>query len=122
MKQHERLAAVYCRTAHPDDFSILVQKDRLIQLANTRSYDNLEYYQDNGYSDLSFERPAFLQMCEDIQIGKIQYVLVVDTSRIGRNGRSVSKWLNEMRLTGVFIIPLDDEPYPDFLINNRTCL
>lgn len=122
MKQHEKVAAVYCRTAQPDDLAIFVQKDRLIQLANTRGYDKLEYYQDNGYSGLSFERPAFLQMCEDVQTGNIQYVLVVDTSRIGRNCRSVSKWLNEMRLTGVFVIPLDDEPYSDFLINDRTCL
>ena len=39
MKQHEKVAAVYCRTAQPDDFAILGQKDRLARLANAKGYD-----------------------------------------------------------------------------------
>ncbi len=117
MKQHEKVAAVYCRTAQPDDFAILGQKDRLARLANAKGYDNIKYYQDNGYSGLNFERPAFLEMCEDIQAENIQCILVYDISRIGRNSPSVFKWLNEIRLSGITVISLDNELNPYYLIN-----
>lgn len=115
MKQHEKFTAVYCRTARPDDFSILTQKDLFTQLANDRGYGNLKYYQDNGYSGLSFERPAFLQMCKDIQDGNIQRILIVGISRIGRNCRSMSRWLNEIALAGVSLISLKDQPCSELL-------
>ena len=117
MKQHEKLVAIYCRTAHPDDFSIFEQRDRLTRLANARGYDNLVYYQDNGYSGLNFERPAFLQMSEDIQVGSIQCILVYGISRIGRDFLSVNKWLAELRLTGTTVIALDEKLNPYYLIN-----
>jgi DNA invertase Pin-like site-specific DNA recombinase len=112
MKQHEKVAAIYCRTAYPDDFSIFEQRDRLTRLANAKGYDNIGYYQDNGYSGLNFERPAFLQMCEDIQAGNIQCILVFGISRIGRDFLSVSKWLAELWLTGIAVIALDEELTP----------
>ena len=116
MKQHEKAAAVYCRTAQPNDFAIFAQKHRLTRLANAKGYDNIKYYQDNGYSGLNLERSAFLQMCEDIQAENIQCLLVYGISRIGRNSRSVSKWLNEILLTGVTVISLDEELNPYYLI------
>jgi len=117
MKQHEKVAAVYCRTAQPDDFAIFEQKDRLTRLANAKGYDSIKYYQDNGYSGLNFERPAFLQMCEDIQAGNIQCILVYGISRIGRDFLSVNKWLAELRLTGTTVIALDEELNPYYLLN-----
>lgn len=117
MKQHEKVVAVYCRTARPDDYAISEQKDRLTRLANAKGYDNIKYYQDNGYSGLNFERPAFLQMCEDIKAGNIQCLLVYDISRIGRNFRPVSKWLNEILLAGVTVISLDNDLNPYYLKN-----
>lgn len=117
MKQHERLTAIYCRTAQPDDLAIFAQRDRLTRLANARGYDNLVYYQDNGYSGLNYERPAFSEMQKDIQAGDIHCVLVVSISRIGRNSPSASNWLNELRLAGIVVITPDDEPYPNALLN-----
>lgn len=109
MKQHERLMAIYCRTAQPDDLSIFAQRDRLTRLANARGFDNLVYYQDNGYSGLDYERPAFSEMQKEIQAGNINCVLVVGISRIGRNNQSVSNWLIEMHLAGIVVITPDDE-------------
>lgn len=119
MKQHEKFTAVYCRTASLDDFSISAQKDLLTQLANDRGYGNLKYYQDNGYSGLSFERPAFLQMWKDIQDGNVQRILIVGISRIGRDCRSVRKWLNEIAVAKVSLVSLKDQPYSEFLM--RIC-
>ncbi len=109
MKQHEKVPAVYCRTAQPDDLAIFTQRDRLTRLANARGYDNLVYYQDNGYSGLDFERPAFSEMQKDIQAGNTNCVLIVGISRIGRNNQLVSNWLIEMCLAGIAVITPDDE-------------
>ncbi|WP_330393865.1 DUF6273 domain-containing protein [Anaerocolumna xylanovorans] len=45
-------------------------------MANASGYDNLKYYQDNGYNGLNFERPAYLQMCA------LQSFNATDKSRI----------------------------------------
>ena len=42
-------------------------------------------YIDNGKTGTNFERPAFQEMLQDIEAGKIQCVIVKDLSRLGRN-------------------------------------
>ena len=42
-------------------------------------------YIDNGKTGTNFERPAFQEMLHDIEIGKIQCVIVKDLTRLGRN-------------------------------------
>lgn len=42
-------------------------------------------YIDNGKTGTNFERPAFQEMIQDIEAGKIQCVMVKDLSRLGRN-------------------------------------
>ena len=85
-------------------------------MANTRGYDNLVYYQDNGYSGLSFVRPAFSKMQRAIQAGNINCILVVGISRIGRKNQSVRNWLIKMHLAGIAVIMPDDEAYANVLL------
>ncbi len=42
-------------------------------------------YIDNGKTGTNFERPAFQEMIQNIEAGKIQCVIVKDLSRLGRN-------------------------------------
>ena len=42
-------------------------------------------YIDDGYSGLSFHRPGFEQMLEDIEKGLLDTVLTKDLSRLGRD-------------------------------------
>ena len=42
-------------------------------------------YIDNGKTGTNFERPAFQEMLQDIEAGKIQCVIVKNLSRLGRN-------------------------------------
>ena len=44
-----------------------------------------DYYIDDGYSGLSFERPAFKKMMQDINDGKVNLVITKDLSRLGRD-------------------------------------
>ncbi len=45
----------------------------------------IKTYIDNGKTGTNFERPAFQEMLQDIEAGKIQCVIVKDLSRLGRN-------------------------------------
>ena len=45
----------------------------------------MRYYIDNGFSGKHFDRPAFQEMLQDIQKGKIDCVVVKDLSHLGRD-------------------------------------
>ena len=51
------------------------------------------YYIDNGFSGKRFDRPAFQEMLQDIQEGKIDCVVVKDLSRLGRDHMTVGYYL-----------------------------
>lgn len=44
-----------------------------------------QYYVDDGYSGVNFDRPSFQKMIQDLKDGKINCVIVKDLSRFGRN-------------------------------------
>ena len=44
-----------------------------------------DYYIDDGFSGLSFERPAFLRLMDDIESGQIDLIITKDLSRLGRD-------------------------------------
>jgi len=53
-------------------------------------------YIDDGYSGVSFQRPAFQEMIEDARQCKINLVLVKDLSRFGRNYLEAGHYLEEL--------------------------
>ena len=86
----EKITALYERLSRDDDQSgdsnsIVNQKKMLEEYAERNGYKNLVHYSDDGYSGGSFERPAWKQMMEDIEAGKVSTVIAKDMSRIGRN-------------------------------------
>lgn len=107
MKQHDKLTAVYCRVARLDKYAINMQKDQLTRFVDSNGYNGAMYYLDDGYNGLSFERPAFLKMQEDIRAGIIQRVIVKSLSRIGRDCFKVQSWLSEAKQMGVEVVALD---------------
>ena len=86
----EKITALYERLSRDDDQSgdsnsIVNQKKMLEEYAERNGYTNPVHYTDDGYSGGSFERPAWKQMMEDIETGKVSTVIAKDMSRIGRN-------------------------------------
>ena len=64
---------------------------------------------DDGYSGVSFERPAFIEMMSEIKAGHINCVIVKDLSRFGRNFTEAGKYLEQIfPFLGVRFISVND--------------
>ena len=77
--------------------SIANQRKLLEQYLSTHPELHLvEFYQDDGYTGTSFDRPAFRRMEADIEDGKINCVLVKDLSRFGRDYIEMGRYLERV--------------------------
>ncbi len=56
----------------------------------------IDRYVDNGRSGMSFERPQFQRMMEDVKSGKINCIVVKDLSRFGRNHIEAGYYLEKI--------------------------
>ena len=56
----------------------------------------VEFYMDDGYSGVNFERPSFQKMMQDITEKKIDCIIVKDLSRFGRNYMEVGDYLEQI--------------------------
>lgn len=90
MEQQPKITALYCRLSKDDErigesVSIETQKTILTQYARENDMYPIEYYVDDGYTGLNFNRPGFQRMIDDIALGKISTVITKDLSRLGRD-------------------------------------
>ena len=90
MKKEQRYTALYERLSHDDELqgesnSISNQKQLLMEYAVSHELPSPRHFADDGISGTRFDRPAFLEMLEEIEEGNIGAVLVKDMSRLGRD-------------------------------------
>jgi site-specific DNA recombinase len=83
-------AAIYCRLSKDDEqagesISIGTQKSMLESYCREQGFLVYDYYIDDGYSGLNFNRPGFERMLNDIDNGKVNLVITKDLSRLGRD-------------------------------------
>ncbi|MDD2217332.1 MAG: recombinase family protein [Eubacteriales bacterium] len=83
------IAAIYCRLSQDDgdlgeSGSIQTQKAILTRYCKDNHIAIGEIYCDDGYTGQNFNRPDFRRMMDDIDVGKINVVIVNDLSRFGR--------------------------------------
>jgi len=104
LQANNQKAAIYCRVASTDDNAIEQQRRTMHDFAAKQMYYNCVEYLDNGESGLTFNRPAFSQLCNDIHTGKIDVVFINCISRIGRDMIATHEWLNKMRALGVRVV------------------
>ncbi len=91
------ITALYCRLSRDDGTdsesnSISNQKKLLSQKAKELGLASCRVYQDDGYTGTNFNRPAFQQLLEDIEMGYVTTVMVKDLSRLGRDYVSVGQY------------------------------
>lgn len=69
----------------------------------------VDFYIDDGYSGVNFDRPDFQRMLQDIKDKKINCVIVKDLSRLGRNYIEVGKYIERLfPLLGVRFVAIND--------------
>ena len=117
MKQLEsdKITALYCRLSRDDELSgesnsIKNQKSILSKYAKDNNFQNIKFFVDDGYSGTTFTRPAFMEMMELAESGKIGTIIVKDHSRLGRNRLVVGQLLEEdfVRLNIRYIAIMDN--------------
>lgn len=99
MLAERKKTALYARLSKDDledavSNSIIHQKFMLEKYAEEHGYYNTQFYADDGYTGVNFNRPAFQEMMDDIRKGKIERVIVKDFSRFGRNYVDCGRYVN----------------------------
>ncbi len=88
--EQETVTALYCRLSRDDELhgesnSIVHQKDILMKYAREQDFPNPQFYVDDGYTGVNFDRPDFKRMMSDVKNGTVKTIIVKDMSRFGRN-------------------------------------
>ena len=110
----EYICGAYDRLSDADnkiDESSSIQSQKII-IDSFAKFNNLKIYRhyvDDGYSGGNFDRPAFQEMIEVIEKGKINCVITKDLSRLGREMYKTGKYIEEYFLEkGVRYIAIND--------------
>lgn len=109
----EYVGALYMRLSRDDgrEESLGIEGQRLLlrEKAENEGIRIYDEYVDDGYSGTRADRPALLRMIKDIELGRVNTVLVKDMSRLGRDHISTGE-LTEVYFPrmGVRLISLND--------------
>lgn len=76
--------------------SLEMQEELCIKEANEKDIKVFRVYKDYEYSGANFKRPGFLEMMEDIRIGRINCIIVKDMSRFGREYLEISNYIEKV--------------------------
>ena len=99
-KQPDKITALYCRLSRDDEQdglsgSIKNQQAILEKYAQENGFKNTRVFIDDGWSGTNFARPAFTEIMELAEKGRIDTLIVKDHSRLGRNRLIVGQLLDE---------------------------
>ena len=99
-QQPETNTALYCRLSIDDareseSNSIANQKAIITKYVQENGFRNTQFFVDDGYSGVLFDRPGLTAMMEGVKNGSIKTIIVKDHSRLGRNRLVVGMLLEE---------------------------
>ena len=107
----KQMTALYCRIGNSpacDDIATILQKTSLFRYAEERGFQDIEYFEDIGFSGRRMkDRPAFQALQSAIDAGEVRRVIVRSFSRIGRDTTEVIRWIAKLHAQGVEVIVLD---------------
>ena len=83
---------VYCRVAHPDAHALAVQQRNLEAYAETHGYEIIGTTAEQA-SGLDFSRRGLVEVSSTVVDGKIDFLLVANLSRLGRDAGKVDAYL-----------------------------
>ena len=107
------ITALYERLSRDDDLegesnSISNQKRQLEDYARSQGFPNPVHFTDDGISGTCFDRPGFLEMMKQVEAGRVEYLLIKDMSRLGRDYLKVGQIMEILRQKGVRLIAIND--------------
>lgn len=76
--------------------SLEMQEELCIKEATEKDIMIFRVYKDYEYSGTNFKRPAFLEMMEDIRVGRINCIIVKDMSRFGREYLEIANYIEKV--------------------------
>ena len=79
-RQSNKITALYCRLSRDDELqgesnSITNQKSIISKYAKENGFQNTKFFVDDGYSGVSFTRPAFMELVELAEQGQIGTII-----------------------------------------------
>ena len=88
--QPDKITALYIRLSQEDALdgdsnSVVNQKTLLLKYAYDNEFSNPQFFVDDGFSGVTFDRPEFNRMIAEIERDNISTVIVKDMSRLGRD-------------------------------------
>ena len=92
------IAACYCRLSNDDkeigeSASIENQRSLLNEYCISNGIPVADFYVDDGFTGTNFNRPDFIRMMNDINLGRANTIIVKDMSRFGREeARHFPRW------------------------------
>ena len=98
--QSDKIDALYCRLSRDDEQegtsgSIRNQQAILEKYAKENGFNHPRVFIDDGWSGVTFARPAFTEIMELAEQGLIRTLIVKDHSRLGRNRLIVGQLMEE---------------------------
>lgn len=110
------IAGIYTRLSQErkEDYrdksnSLEMQEELCIKEATEKDIKVFRVYKDYEYSGTNFKRPGFLEMMEDVRIGRINCIIVKDMSRFGREYLEISNYIEKVfPFLGVRFISVND--------------
>ena len=109
----EKLKIAYERLSRDDEavgdsLSIQNQKMLLEEYAAKNDIGNLTHIVDDGWSGTRWDRPGIVRLIEEVERGNVDFCLVKDMSRLGRDHLRVGLLLEQFRERGVRFIAIND--------------
>ena len=110
------IAGIYARLSQErkEDYrnksnSLEMQEELCVKEADEKDIKVFRIYKDYEYSGTNFKRPGFIEMMEDIRIGRINCIIVKDMSRFGREYLEISNYIEKVfPFLGVRFISVND--------------
>ncbi|WP_303926795.1 recombinase family protein [Subdoligranulum variabile] len=106
LRATDKITALYCRLSVEDtkdekkngkedlSNSIQNQKAMLLQYARDHRFPHPTFFIDDGYSGVTYDRPGFQKMIDEIEAGHVGTVITKDLSRLGRNSALTGLYIN----------------------------
>lgn len=92
--------ALYLRVSTQEQnehgYSIKAQEDKLRSYANAKSLNDIQVYNDGGYSGSNMNRPALTKLLRDVENGEVDTILIYKLDRLSRSQKDTLYMIEEL--------------------------